>query len=306
MEGRTVKRGFLERLRAGEVLVCDGANGARLASFGYRPDQAPEEWSLAHPGALREIHGGYLAAGADVVLTNTLGGSRTRLARYGLGERAASLNRALAELLAEVIAASGREVFLAGNVGPTGEMLEPLGALTRTEAADAFGEQAAALAAGGAELIFIETMSDVGEAVLAVRAARERCGLAVVATMSFNRTRQGFRTVMGTTPEAAAEALLAAGAAVVGANCGNVTAADMPALVRAFRAAGAPLVAVEPNAGLPQLIDGQTVFAQSPAEMAAAVPEILDASANLLGGCCGTNEEHVRPIARAVRAPQRR
>ena len=293
-------RGLLERLQSGEVLVADGANGVRLAAYGYRPGEAPERWSLDHPEAMRAIHAGYIAAGADVVLTNTLGGSRPKLAPYGLGEEVAAINRDLALLLGDVIARSGREVFLAGDVGPTGALLAPLGALEEREAIAIFREQIAALVAGGAGCVFIETMMDLGEAAAAVRAARECCDLPVIATMAFNPVRDGYRTMMGVTPAAAAEALLAAGADVVGANCGQVQAADMPALIRAFRAAGAPLVAVEPNAGLPQLVGEETVFSQTPEEMAAAVPDILAAGANLVGGCCGTTDAHIRRIAAAI------
>jgi len=235
------------------------------------------------------------------VLTNTLGGSRVALGRYGLAGEVEAINRGLAELLAETIAASGRRAHLAGDVGPTGELLAPYGALGEREAVATFREQITALLAGGAEVVFIETMMDLGEAAAAVRAARECCDLPVIATMAFNPVRDGYRTMMGVTPAAAAEALLAAGADVVGANCGQVQAADMPALIRAFRAAGAPLVAVEPNAGLPQLVGEETVFSQTPEEMAAAVPDILAAGANLVGGCCGTTDAHIRRIAAAIR-----
>jgi 5-methyltetrahydrofolate--homocysteine methyltransferase len=295
-------RGLLERLRGGEVLVADGANGARLAAYGYCPGECPERWSLEHPEALRAIHTGYIAAGADVVLTNTLGGNRVALGRYGLTGEVEAINRGLAELLAETVAASGRRVHLAGDVGPTGEFLAPYGALAEREAVAIFREQVAALLAGGADAIFIETMMDLGEAVAAVRAARECTDGPVIATMAYSPAPGGYRTMMGVTPAACAEGLLAAGADVVGANCGRVTAAEMPGLVRAMREAGAPLVAVEPNAGLPQLVEGATVYTQTPEEMAAAVPDILTAGASLVGGCCGTTDAHIRAIAAAVRA----
>ena len=174
--GRTAmrgERGLLERLRGGEVLVGDGAIGVRLGAYGHRPGECPERWSLDHPEALRAIHAGYIAAGADVVLTNTLGGSRVALGRYGLAGEVEAINRGLAELLAETIAASGRRAHLAGDVGPTGELLAPYGALGEREAVATFREQITALLAGGAEVVFIETMMDLGEAVAAVRAARE-------------------------------------------------------------------------------------------------------------------------------------
>jgi 5-methyltetrahydrofolate--homocysteine methyltransferase len=296
------ERGLLERLRGGEVLVGDGAIGVRLGAYGHRPGECPERWSLDHPEALRAIHAGYIAAGADVVLTNTLGGSRAALGRYGLAGEVEAINRGLAELLAETIAASGRRAHLAGDVGPTGELLAPYGALGEREAVATFREQITALLAGGAEVVFIETMMDLGEAVAAVRAARACTDGPVIATMAFGPAPGGYRTMMGVTPDAAVEGLLAAGADVVGANCGRVTAAEMPGLVRAFRAAGAPLVAVEPNAGLPALVDGATVFSETPEQMAAAVPDILAAGARLVGGCCGTTDAHIRAIAVAVRA----
>lgn len=293
--------GLLERLGRGEILVCDGSMGATLSARGCPPGRCPEAWSLEHPDVLAEIHQGFIDAGADVILTNTLGGSRPSLARFGLGDETVSLNRRLAEALAALVGAAPRPLILAGNVGPTGELLEPLGTMGEAEMVAGFADQIRGLVAGGAEVVFVETMSDLGEALCAVRAAREVCELPVLATMAFNPTPRGYRTMMGIDPARAAEALLGAGVAVVGANCGSVVAADMPGLVRQMRAAGARHVAVEPNAGLPQVVGGRTVFPQSPEEMAAAVPEILEARAALVGGCCGTTPEHIRRVAEVVR-----
>lgn len=296
-----MKGDILARLRSGEVLVCDGAMGTMLQSMGYRPGKPPELWGLENEDALRSIHRGYIEAGADVILTNTFGGNGIKLGRSGLEDRVEEINRELARVAVDEAARSGKAVYVAGDVGPTGEFMEPLGELSEGRAVEVFARQIEALVEGGVDLILIETMMDPREAAAAVKAARSVCRLPVFASMSYNVAPNGFRTMMGTSPQQAVEALLEAGADGVGANCGDVLASMMPDLIREMREAGAELIIVEPNAGKPRLIEGKTVFPQTPQEMARSVPAMIEAGANIIGGCCGTTPQHIRLIARAVR-----
>jgi len=296
---------LLSRLNSGEVLVCDGAMGTMLQSLGYTLGDPPEKWGIEHEGALRKVHSEYIEAGADIILTNTFGGNRVKLEKYGLGSEVEPLNRDLARIAVDEASKAERKVYVAGDVGPTGEFMEPIGTLTESDMIEIFSQQIGALAQGGVDLIFIETMMDPNEAVAAVKAAREVCDLPVFASMSYNVDKKGFRTMMGTSPEQAVKILIEAGADVVGANCGDVLASMMPRLIRQMKEAGAKLVVVEPNAGAPRIIDGRTVFPQTPDEMARSVPEMIEAGADVIGGCCGTTPEHIRLIARIVKGERK-
>jgi len=292
---------LLDRLNSGEILICDGSTGIILQSMGCMPGESVEKWGLENEEILRSLHKGYIEAGADIIITDTLGGSKLKLEKYGLGSEVESLNRDLAVIASDEASRAGKVVYVAGDVGPTGEFMEPYGLLTESDLVEVFSQQVKALVEGGVDLIFIETMIDVNEAVSAVKAAKESCDLPVFASISYNLDRNGFRTIMGNSPEQAVEALQEAGADVVGANCGGVLAEMMPELVRQMKKAGARLVVVEPNAGMPKLIAGRTVFPQTPQEMARSFPAIINAGANVIGGCCGTTAEHIRLIAQAVR-----
>ncbi len=284
--------------RSGRILISDGAWGTFLYRKGLGRGQCPELWCVDRPDDVRDIASSYIAAGADMVETNSFGGTRIRLDSHGLGGRAGELNEAAARLSR---AAAG-DAWVIGSIGPTGKMLV-MGDVTREELRAAFGEQAEALARGGADALCIETMSDAEEAALAVRAAKEATGLEVICTFTFDKTVQGYyRTMMGLSPEDAAAAALDAGADIVGTNCGNGFA-GMIEVVKAMRLAarGAPIM-VQANAGLPASVDGVDVYPEGPADMAALVPALLDAGASIVGGCCGTTPEHIAAIRRAVRA----
>jgi len=294
---------FLDALQEGKRLVSDGAMGTQLQSRGYPAGDSPEAWALEHEQVLRDIHIAYVEAGANLLTANSFGATSIKLAKFGLEDQVARLNREVARVAVSVTKSyEDRELYVGGDMGPTGEFLQPLGPLSEESLFAVYAEQAEALAAGGVDYIFVETMMDVNEAVVAVKASRASSGLPVMASMSFNMARKGFRTMMGNTPAQMVTALLEAGADVVGSNCGEVLAAQMPDLVREFKSAGASLVVVQPNAGIPESIDGKTVFSQSPEEMAASVPDILAAGANIIGGCCGTTPDHIRLIAQRVGA----
>jgi 5-methyltetrahydrofolate--homocysteine methyltransferase len=239
----------------------------------------------------------YFAAGSDLVETNSFGGNRFRLERSGLVGRVADVNRTAAEL-----ARSGAPdgCFVLGSVGPTGELLEPLGTQTPDAFHDAYAEQAEALAQGGVDGFCVETMLAIEEAVVAVRAAKETTGLPVMATMTFEQGSRGLATQMGVTVTVAVEKLVGAGADVVGANCGY----GAPPVIQAVREmrplTDRPIMA-QPNAGAPVLRDGRTVFVETPEGVATSSREVVSAGAAIIGGCCGTGPDHIAAIARALR-----
>jgi len=292
---------LLAELRS-RTLIFDGAMGTQLMAAGYRPIEAPEMWNVSNPDAVSAIHRAYLEAGADIIETNSFGGSRSKLSAYHAGERVAELNLAGARLATAVRDEVAPDKLVAGDVGPTGRMLPPMGDASPAELRDVFAEQAEALVAGGVDLIGMTTFFDLEEARAAVSAARAMAGgRPVVVSMAFKPSPRGYRTMMGVTPAQAAATLLEAGADVVGANC-EITAEEMPALVTEFRAAtDAPLV-IQPNAGQPHLVEGHTVYAETPESFASLMPAVVTAGADIVGGCCGTTPAHIAALVGALAA----
>jgi 5-methyltetrahydrofolate--homocysteine methyltransferase len=278
------------------VLVGDGAMGTELMSLGLPAGACPESWNLTRPEAVRSISQSYVAAGADVVHTNTLGANRWVLDRYDLHGQAARINASAAQIARE---AAGERAYVVGEMGPTGRFMAPVGDEPRHLFVEVFAEQASALAAAGVDALLLETFISLDEALAALEAAR-MTGLAVIASMSYTPGADGTcRTVMGETLPAAVAALEAAGTAVVGANCA-VGADQYPAIARTLCFAATVPCMVQPNAGMPSVVQGRTAFPMSPEEMAACVPAILAAGVRIIGGCCGTTSEHIRAIRRAV------
>jgi methionine synthase I (cobalamin-dependent) len=282
---------LIQKLVAGGPVLTDGAWGTELQALGLGLGEFPDAWNLSHPDRVAEVAASYVQAGSRVILTNTFGANRIRLAENALADRSTDINRRGVEISRQA-AGSGASVF--ASIGPTGKLLMN-GEVTPEDLSIAFAEQARALADAGADALVVETMSDLSEAELAVKAARET-GLPVVACMVFDSGKNKDRTMMGTTPEHAAKALEAAGADVIGANCGQGIEGFV-AICRRLKSATSCPIWIKPNAGLPQVVAGKARYATSPEQFASHVPGLLQAGANFIGGCCGTNPSFIRAVA---------
>ncbi len=295
MEGAgTALRALLARAGDG-VLLADGATGTALQQRGLRAGECPETWNLSHPDAVQAIAAAYAAAGSQLVYTNTFGANGVALRRHGLQERMAELNTAAVHLAR---AGVGPGVAVAGSIGPTGALLEPLGDLTAAEAGQAFAEQAAALVAAGVDALVLETFSHLPEALAGLRAVRGATAGPVVVSLSFEARG---RTVMGVSAEEGARALTAAGADALGANCGGAWDGVALALAGLARSApGVPLL-LKPNAGTPRATPTGSVYPEGPETFAAFVAaQAARWPVRIAGGCCGTGPEHIAALRRSL------
>ncbi|MDR0843770.1 MAG: homocysteine S-methyltransferase family protein [Tannerella sp.] len=291
------KQKIIEILKGGKRLVSDGAWGTFLYQKGLKPGECPDEWSLTQFEVVKGIAASYVEAGADMVETNSFGANRYKLEHFGLQDKVTDINRAAARASRE---AAGDDHYVIASIGPTGKMLL-MGDVTEDDLYRCFREQSEALEAGGADALCIETMSDAGEAVQAIRAAKENTSLEVIATFTFEKTAQDeYRTMMGLTPVEAVEQALAAGADIIGANCGNGIE-RMVDIVKEIRAKYPDVfILVHANAGLPANENGVDVFPETPEIMALHIPALLDAGVHIVGGCCGTTPAHIRAIQQIV------
>jgi len=288
-----------DKIAEGRVLVSDGAWGTFLHQKGLKVQECPESWNLERPADVLEIAKSYVDAGADIILTNSFGGSPFKLAAYGLEDQTFELNKAAAEISKK---AAGDLALVLGSIGPTGKMVM-MGEINPEALMEGMREQARGLVAGGVDGIVLETMSDLEEARITIEAVKSVTDLDVACTFTFSRTQTGeYRTMMGTGVPEFLEMTGEAGANVVGANCGNGTA-GMIEIVREMRAIDGNIpILVHANAGLPQYEDGETIFPESPGEMAPQMKELVAVGANIVGGCCGTTPDHIRLIAEILRA----
>lgn len=284
--------GFLSDVKE-RALVYDGSKGYMLQLMGLPPGESPESWNLTHGDKVRQVHLDYIASGCDVIQTNTFTGNRIQLEKHGLHDSVYDVNYKGASLAKE--AASGKNVYVAASVGPTGVLMEPSGTLTFEKACEVFKEQVSALIDGGVDIINFETFTDVSEMRAAVIASKEVSTLPVIASMAFE---QNYRTLMGTTPFACARIMLAVGADIIGTNC-SFGPESMNAIVSDMARTGT-YVSVKPNAGLPTLEDGATKYHQSAHEFNAFVSDYTKYNAHLIGGCCGTTPDFTRIIKETI------
>ena len=284
-------------IASGEPILLDGAMGTMLMDVGLEQGYAPEAWNVEHPERVRAVHRAYVQAGSNVILTNSFGGTRFRLKLHDFQDRVVEFNRAAAQNARAEADAAGRPVIVAGSMGPTGELLEPMGTMTFEEAKAAFAEQAGALAEGGVDVLWIETMSDLNEVKAAIEGAQSVSDLPLVATMTFDTHGH---TMMGVKPEQAVEFLKAYDLTAIGANCGNGPG-EIEAVVTAMRtvAPDVPLIA-KANAGIPHWEGSELRYDGTPEVMADYAARVRDLGANLIGGCCGNTPAHIQAMAKAL------
>ncbi len=271
--------------------------GSRLIDLGLQPGIPPESWNTTHPEEIKKIHLEYYNAGSDIVLTNTFGGSRLKLEAHGHGDRVREYNTRAVEIAKNVCPPNA---YIAGDIGPSGKFLPPVGSITEQELIENFTEQATILAEANVDLFFIETMVDLKEAEIAVNAAKKAVDIPVFASMTYKKTKRGFFTIMGNSIEQCSEVLEKAGTDAIGANC-TISSEEMIDLIPLIaNSTDLPIIA-KPNAGQPQLVEGKTIYLSKPAEFTQDIQQMIKNGATIVGGCCGSNPKFISEISKKIK-----
>lgn len=295
MGGRV--EGLLERLNRGVILVSDGAMGTMLMERGLKAGEPPESFNFARLQVLSEIATLYLDAGADIIQTNTFGASPLKLSFYSLEDKTEEINRNAVLAVRKVV---GECAYISGSCGPSGKLLEPYGDTSDSEMYNNFERQMKALISADVDIICIETMTDLREAIIAVKAAKTvSSSTPVIATMTFDPTPRGFYTVMGVNIEEAAGGLESEGADIVGSNCGNGIE-NMIKIAKEFREFSSLPIVIQSNAGIPEIRGNNSVYPETPLFMAEKAKELVNVGVSIIGGCCGTTPEHIRAIRNMI------
>ncbi len=298
------KMSLRERIKQG-LFLLDGAMGTQLIARGIEVGKCSDYLNVESPDIVSDIHRSYFEAGSDAVITNTFGANKYVLGRHGLAEEASKINNAGAQIARR---AAGEEKYVLGDIGPSGDFLEPLGSLKPEELKEAFAQQAKALLDGGVDGFIIETMTALEEVAVAIEAVKSvGVGVPVLASMSFDGAGDDFKTMMGVDVEAAVAKIVSSGVDAVGFNCGTVSLDEYVELAEKFVSAvralsGDVVVFAEPNAGKPELVEDQAVYKASPEDFAAATEKIHSAGVNIIGGCCGTSPAHIRATAEKLKS----
>jgi len=287
---------ILDRLKNKEILIFDGATGTYLQKKGLIAGDSPEKMNIENPEIIKMMAKHYFDAGSDIVLTNSFGGNRYMLKKYGIEDKFYEVNRLAAEL-AKSVAPLGK--YVCGSIGPTGEFLEPLGSISESEMYDVFTVMCKAFEDGGADAIMVETQLGLEEASLAIKAAKDHTNLTVMSTMVFDKGPRGYFTMMGVTPELAALGLLDAGADIVGTNCGNGIE-KMIEIATLMRQSTDRYLVVQSNAGIPSIVKGKVIYPETPEFMAENYKKLSEIPVNILGGCCGTTDSHIRALKKVL------
>lgn len=287
---------FLAYLNNNRILIADGATGTMLQKSGLPIGVAPERWNLENPDAVLNHYLAYINAGSDIILTNTFGGSYIRLKRDNLGNDCHRINMRAAELARQ---AAGSSAFVFGDLGPTGELIAPLGQLSEKEVVETFAMQVKALVEGGVDAILIETMSDLTEAKAALKGVRQVTDLPTIISFSFD-TRG--RTMMGVKPEQTAEEIWPLGVSAIGANCGRTLSETLKAIQEIRTTMPEAVLFAKPNAGLPHTDGSESVYDVTPNIMADYALKFIDAGVKIFGGCCGSTPEHIKAIKSTIQS----
>ena len=288
---------IFKRIKNREILVADGAMGTMLFARGLKPGEPPESVNLKNPEILEEIAQAYLDAGADIIQTNTFGASPLKLSDYGMQDKTEEINRIAVERVRRVV---GNKAYVSGSCGPSGKLLKPFGDTEPEDIYKSYERQMKSLINAGVDLICIETMTDLNEASLAIKAAKSISPeIPIMATMTFDETPRGFYTIMGVSIEDAVVGLQKAGADIIGSNCGNGIE-NMIKIAREFKKLTILPTIIQSNAGIPEMKEGKLFYSETPEFFAEKSKELIDAGVSIIGGCCGTTPEYIRAIRKVV------